>query len=977
MATKTDPLESQHGEEEERPLFGDQSQLIDPEQADELQSHYDTPDAVPLDKGSGPGAEAPRELLDRENSGGVGSTGKASKKESSVADKLGKGFTPVDAALPPQAKIAKAVLGMFKSRKGQAGIATGGIVGGLIFMTSILQGPMQLVHLSQILQSNMQGGQNSSETRVRGIYMWARTGEVGYTRVGMAGEYIINKQKIKWEKMGISMDTGSNFGTPKSLTFDLSNEKSPFYRYNGLSKEAAIDGIARDLGVDPSKIGQISELDGKKISVSFANIGRKDVIGLMGNLRGYTDPESGRIANYINKRVNKKFYGTNLLHKLRKSSDDRASRKAKAAAEKERQKENRKSFREKVLGKKLEVSDKAKSRGIAAGAAALSGVQAVCIVDSLSGLVPEFNKAFRDDSVVAAYDLISIGAQVQAGEDIDMAQAGAVVDNFEDSGGENIWSSKALDATSGATDPEGSDIDPSMKQAYTGESSWDDINAFTGGIPGLDAACSPTGQIVIGLAGLGLVVAAGPGGGLIYQAAKIAGGAVAGAAVLNLATNLITPNVDPPEVISGAVGGNFVAYGAREAANVDSRSSGGVELSDSESAAIDKEIAEKNNGEFMQKSFFARMFDIYDYRSLASTGLVRLDFAPSTISSRLAESISLGGLASGIFSTFSPRVAAADNYDWGFNRYGIRQSVLNGSQYEDPVDNAEKAIDSIKSDSSLAERAKSCFGVELNAEANGFNVSESPDQYGESYLNSNCNDSSETWNRISVAIFDDRTATSLACYEAEAFGEGADFGAKACSDIESAEGTEVAGNSAGEGEDIGGGFTLQKYSPALDTPGGNIEPKGITLHWWAYDGNGDIESLANGLKGNKTCGPQGCSVQLGITKEGKIWQMTDSLTKLTYHAAGANATTFGIEIEGTPDQFGREGIEKYPEKFEAVVATVKWLMKEYDIKLDDDNKSKCDSAFGVQSHKYYSSCNPGKTDVDDYYLNEVRKRVKE
>lgn len=171
------------------------------------------------------------------------------------------------------------------------------------------------------------------------------------------------------------------------------------------------------------------------------------------------------------------------------------------------------------------------------------------------------------------------------------------------------------------------------------------------------------------------------------------------------------------------------------------------------------------------------------------------------------------------------------------------------------------------------------------------------------------------------------------------------------------------------------GVEIKQLSPYLSSPGGKVKPKGITLHWWGNNGSGGIDSLSSYLKSNKSCGAGGCSVQLGITKEGEVYQMTKDLLDLTYHAKGANSTTIGIEIEGGPKDFGKEGIEKYPKKYIAVVATVKMLMEKYDIPIE--GAISCDNISGIHSHKDLASCgNVGKIDIDDYYFNQVIKDVK-
>ena len=102
--------------------------------------------------------------------------------------------------------------------------------------------------------------------------------------------------------------------------------------------------------------------------------------------------------------------------------------------------------------------------------------------------------------------------------------------------------------------------------------------------------------------------------------------------------------------------------------------------------------------------------------------------------------------------------------------------------------------------------------------------------------------------------------------------------------------------------------------------------------------------------------------------------MTRSLTDLTYHATGANNTTIGIEIEGGPGDFGQNGIQKYPQKFNAVVATVQMLISKYNIPVE--GSANCGSVSGIHPHKAYNTCaRQTKSDIDDYYFNQVISKV--
>lgn len=185
----------------------------------------------------------------------------------------------------------------------------------------------------------------------------------------------------------------------------------------------------------------------------------------------------------------------------------------------------------------------------------------------------------------------------------------------------------------------------------------------------------------------------------------------------------------------------------------------------------------------------------------------------------------------------------------------------------------------------------------------------------------------------------------------------------------------INGSSSGDAncDEIGDAKIIQ-LKPRLATTG-KIRPTAVILHWWGYnaEGNSGIQSLVNGLRGNPDCGAGGCSVQLGILRDGKTYQLTNSLTSRALHATCANNFGIGIEIEGKPSDFGASGPEKRPEQFKAVVSTVKYLMDKYNIPLEASLPK------GVHSHKEadkYCNSGYGKDDVDDAYLEKVKQALR-
>lgn len=166
---------------------------------------------------------------------------------------------------------------------------------------------------------------------------------------------------------------------------------------------------------------------------------------------------------------------------------------------------------------------------------------------------------------------------------------------------------------------------------------------------------------------------------------------------------------------------------------------------------------------------------------------------------------------------------------------------------------------------------------------------------------------------------------------------------------------------------------IQLEDPLPNPRGGEkITPQGITLHWWGFSANGNIEALKEALENNQACGDTGCSVQYGVTEDGEIYRMMASATEWAYHASGANPTTFGIEIEGGPEDFTLDGDTFNRAKFEAVASLAAELVDDFDLPIN--GTVMCQDVSGIHAHYEYNGCptaSGDKTDVNHRYTQAV------
>jgi hypothetical protein len=175
-----------------------------------------------------------------------------------------------------------------------------------------------------------------------------------------------------------------------------------------------------------------------------------------------------------------------------------------------------------------------------------------------------------------------------------------------------------------------------------------------------------------------------------------------------------------------------------------------------------------------------------------------------------------------------------------------------------------------------------------------------------------------------------------------------------------------------------------------------IKPTAIVLHWWDGWGGGDnINALVNGANSNySTYNPAlkstdrhpsvgHTTVQIGITGNGTVYQLTPSLNSFARHAKCANTWAIGIEIEGYgPGHSHYIGNDQT--QLNSVVATVKTLMSRYHIPAKSVVASDGRSGQGIVSHKMVDQrckwadnkpAGTGKEDVDDQYLHRVLQAV--
>jgi|GEM_PF-1781819 len=691
---------------------------------------------------------------------------------------------------PGNSSFAKRTGKFLKGKKGRniligSGIAGFGIGGAMSFL-SVVSGPLQLVHLSQILQKPGESSSSDSSNRLSKLFRYTRAvkaTDVGEARVGRLGSKIFGDTISKLSDVGIEFQRSAATGNPKSMTIDIS--KNP--EFKGMSQAEAKTAIAKKFNIPESTVARIntgSDINGHKFGINTRDMGIKATRALSRNSLTYL--ENGKVVSSIRLRILADFFNVpSLFHPL-KALQATVENKMGTAAERRATEEKRAADLEKANAAKdaaARENIKGKMSGWQkTGTAALLFTATMCIIRAIANDVVAVNNAsIVIPSMLQASDKEAVGANIENGDVPSEKQVGAVVESLKDNKGKDVWRAKSLQVLAGGTNPSGEDISQDNKQAFSSDTTAANINnGFGGGTVG-GIVCSPLGQATQALVGLALMVSGiFDGSGSWWIKAALAGAEVyASIQATNFieqkATAILANKALTPEVFAGPIGGNLLAYGARAASNTEYISSGGIALSKQETAMQEQKLNLADQQEFQSKSYFARMFDTSDYRS--ATSRMADSISPSltqNISTFIGKITGIGNLIPSLFSTLMPKVGAAETpYDWGFPKYGIPTSILDDPAMEDPYDNADKvtAILDTPSGQQYVEKAKTCFGATISKDSGAWDVTPSDpvNPTDEAYVGANCNDVSTdaTWKRVILFVFDTRTMKAAACYQGD------------------------------------------------------------------------------------------------------------------------------------------------------------------------------------------------------------------
>jgi len=784
------------------------NQVYDPETED--QSKPGSPNlGAGHDKPSGDSSDPRGDLRSAEGDGGgfynsSGDKGSASASDLKDAegssdneeedqDKLGKGYSD-SATRRRRVKI---------TRRQAAG---GGIAGLLIALIlgggSIVQGPLEFVHIAQMLDRfHFSANHDLEDGRLAKIARFINSPDkLERTRLGFVGNAVADKLEARMKENGIESSYSDKLRYGDGYTIDGNHEK-----YKDVSKDRTKfkERVAKEYGVDPSDLISFQTDKGHFVRINTEKMGFIAQSKLARVVLKNTD--LGTISSTAGARIMGKRAAV-TWHPIQKADQailqtlvdaTKANRdKAKAKQQAEFDKQQIDSIKEgdfTITGDpkvdpeadgntdptKVDDANKTSTAvkdfmehptvKITGGGVAVVG--AACVAKGLSDSVVQL----RQTQVVLpmirmGVQAMSLGSQVMSGQDISAEQLGLFKEQLDtvNSKGKvtSTWNeAESIQAEEG-NENTGKPI-PKSANVFGKSNPFNFINS----VPGIGSVCNAANS-TIGQ-GVGLAFSGGPLGAAFSLAA---GKALETTGVMESIAQWAAGKAINP-LATGADRGNFMNYGARLAANDQAVAAGGTELSNSQEVALKSATSALDETDFQSHGLAYRLFNTNDSRSLVSRLIDKQD--PNVAQN--VDQVATG--FTGVFSSalkvpgtlFSSIAHAAPKpYDYGFSKYGFSVEDQENPSVEDPFKNGNKAADLLDADKQsggkLKAKAEKCFNVSIDDSSGQWDVSggdSTTNLYNDAYAGNDCNDNSSDWRTIRFFILDTETIESYDCYQSD------------------------------------------------------------------------------------------------------------------------------------------------------------------------------------------------------------------
>lgn len=737
------------------------------------------------------------------------------EKEEDAGDVIGEGY---------QEERRFRIRGLTRRRAAAGGVA-GVVVGGVLFLFSVSSGPLQFIHIGQLLQRfHFASMQDTGDSRLLKIFRYSKNlkkGTVENTRLGIAGRKVIVNLDAKFKTSGIEKKY-STLGTYEGTSIKLDDFEANARngdQLGSLRGQDAADWFQENykIKVDVVSDGElITKDDGflnyfknRKVNLMLAKETGESKIpaSLLARIMGKRDAATfhpiravdKKIAGALDKRLTAFF--SFLKNYFSKGEIDPVSATGKAVNDKSGNPDNTatksnedgaSSTNDASKGAKGAVDDadgnikqgvKSSTDDVGAGyikrftdsktgSGVLKGTAVVGLACAAKGIANAADDLKHDLVVLPLIRMgvqaMTLGNQVMSGQDISADQLGLFSRLLTNNAGQSWTLARSIQAELGQplTGPDISDA-ANIAKIQAGNM----FSRFFNAIPGLDTVCSAISSGIGSLAVTVLGVVTAPvgtiGGEILAQSGAL--DEVIGSVVRWMAGSPL------PTVVFGPEYGNFFNMGAKLAANDSFAAVGGVPLSPTQAAELKNGQLASERQEFASKPLVDKLFDPYSPDSVIAKVIDNSSSSPSENVAKM-----FGGLLNpvkvlqGSFgSMFNKRVnALSGGYTYPFGTIGFNQNELSSSTYEDPFANAETVLNILKrpSASKYIDRAKHCFGVQLGADGAVNNLLDKLDItkkgfYDSSKSSKNCSDQTTDWTRVRFYILDTKLTEAADCFE--------------------------------------------------------------------------------------------------------------------------------------------------------------------------------------------------------------------
>lgn len=687
----------------------------------------------------------------------------------------------------------------------------GGIVGLLVAaifgVLTITSGPLQFIHIAQLLQKfHFTNQEDASDDRMAkiGRYLKYAKEHPEKTRLNILGNKYADRIERKFNKSGIESAYTDRFGYFDGYVIDPAKipQDSEISRLANKSPEEITEHFKRTYDVDltPGPNGTLlASSDGlgyfksrKMIravlqEAGYSKLGASIRARIMGKRAGITWHPMKKLDRKILESIDARYTKWKEERQKRIDEGETSTRTSQAQEDADgdgnpdqptEESTQAKAATDEVIGEAEAAGKEVKSGVVtpdgpmaklrsstgfklAGGASAAIGI--VCLVKAISDNIDDIKYANVVLPLIRlGMEMVTAGNQIMSGRDFDIETLGFYAKQFFSPETGSWAAARSIQAELG-DEPTGTDIRDEA-QIKEGKNS---VSKFIDGIPGIAGVCKATNSKVGQVVSFGIDVLSGPVSAIAGQGF----GYFLAPKLIEGLTNWIAGHPISLDV-AGADFGNYMNYGARLAANDSFIAAGGKKLSGTETVQLKLHQLESERELQKTKSFADRMFDPYDSGSLISKIIDKQNPQIGANFAHMAGSaVNVSNILSLVPNMFgsvvTPKASAASTYDYGFSLYGFSVNELNNETTENPYENAE-TVDAILAGSKGEEfkkRAVKCFGIGFKGDDNQPVSESTPPPYHK--MPDNCTEDDEDWLRLRFYIFDTQLMESTVCYEGD------------------------------------------------------------------------------------------------------------------------------------------------------------------------------------------------------------------